>query len=423
MMDQIIAIENERGEPREIPRDVDIQGQYTVTALRRYVAGVEGVLEARERARVEWEKEGEAGRAGVAVWVGGGGQVLGRVEEEGTEGVGSPEKDGLSVRSLEEQLLFDELPREPTPEEPEPERRSGTPIMSLPTELRELIYRPFLVSPTPTVVHNAWTTLYRRQGPRTLQPSILRVCRLFYAEGMRILYGENRFEYRVRDTTAAEATLDVEGAPAENGEGGNDSDAEYNNEEPDVQAPEGTTEHSINIHRHGPLMRYLTISAEANRSGQEYLRTAAHAISVFATLSPIRARVHTLRLDVQSTYNPETNEFSFADWFTPETKLMRALIRLPCRFVEFVILTPAGREVKIGVDREYGAAVRRARRVRDKVGEKERKKREERARSEFEVLMGVAKRVTVEGWADRLAELDGAMMEDSGSEVEEEVEE
>lgn len=49
--------------------------------------------------------------------------------------------------------------------------------------------------------------------------------------------------------------------------------------------------------------------------------------------------------------------FPFAERFNPATELMRALIRLPCRFVDFVNLTPAGRW-KIGVDGEYGAAVR-----------------------------------------------------------------
>lgn len=431
MVDQLIAVENERGEPREIPRDVDIQGRYTVAALRRYVAGVEGILAGRERAKAEMEAETEAGDAGVGVWVGDGGrgQVLGRVQQGEVgraERIGSSERVALSVRSLveqhtqpspEEQFTPREQPRQFTPEEPRPEPCLSPTLTSLPLELREQIYRPLLVSPTPIVVYNAWTTLHRRQPRRSLTPSILRTCRRFYAEGMRVLYGGNSFEYLVRNATAAEATPDGERALGQDveEEGGEDSDGEYDDDaEPDVLLPEGTAQHDINIPRHGPLMRYLTIRAEANRSGQEYLRTAARAITVFTTLSPVRARVHTLRLEVQSAYNPESGDFSFADWFTPGTELMRALVRLPCRFVEFVIWMPGGREVRVGVNREYGAAVRRARRgVGSEVGE-EGREREGRARREFEVLMGVAGRVRDEGWRDRLV---GAMAEDLGAEA------
>lgn len=389
MMDQLIALENDRGEPREIPRDVDILGRYTVAALRRYVAGIDGVLEARERAR----EEAEAGNAGVGVWMGGNGRgrVLGRV--------------GLSARDLEQT-------------EEQPEQRPPTTLTSLPPELREQIYRFLLVSPTPTTVHNVWATHHRRQLPRSLDPSILRTCRLLYTEGMRVLYGENWFEYLVRDATAEGATPGGEDPSAADGEGEDESDEDYNDDEPDVQVPEEAPQHDINIPRHGPLMRHLTIRTEANRSGKEYLRTAARAISVFATLSPIRARVHTLRLEVQPTYNAETSDFSFADWFDPGTELMRAVVRLPCRFVEFVILTPGGREVRVGVSREYGAAVRRARReggVEVGVGVEERGEREARAKAEFEVLMGVAKRIRDEAWKDRLV---GAMIEELGGELE-----
>lgn len=412
MMARLIAVENERGEPREIPRDVDIVGRYTIAALSRYVAGVEGVLEARERAMEEAEAGVEARDAGVGVWVGGPGRglVLGRAGEGEAGGTGRGRgsgRVGLSVRTLEE---------------PEPELRPPATLTSLPPELREQIFRSLLVSPTPTVVHNAWATHHRRQAPRSLDPSVLRTCRLFYTEGMKVLYGENSFEYLVRDATAEGATPGGEEVPAEDEEGEDESDEEYSDEEydddnePDVQVPEEAPQHDINIPRHGPLMRYLTIRTEANRSGQEYLRTAARAISVFATLSPIRARVHSLSLEVQPTYNAETGDFSFADWFEPGTELMRALVRLPCRFVEVVVLTEGGREVRLGVSREYGAVVRRARRAVDGIGveergEREARAREARARREYEVLMGVAEKIRTEGWAELLAGLNDAMVE------------
>ena len=281
-------------------------------------------------------------------------------------------------------------------------------LMDLPTEIRELILRPLLVSPVPVAVHADWTTLYRRrQRDRPdLQAQILRTCRRLYQEGVRVLYGENHFEYLIRDATAPKPEDAVALAP-EAVEEEVDSDGEYGDESSaHEQVGSGLTVNDINVQRHGARMRHLGLRVEANRAGPGYLRTATQAIATFTTLGPIRANVHTLRVSVQCAYSDDGDEFAFAYWFVPSSPLMAALVKLPCQLVEFAIGTPAGREVVVRVDRRYGARVRRARRgdARFVLGNKAlRRVREENAAREYRVLMGVAGRIEKEGQRDREA--------------------
>ena len=166
------------------------------------------------------------------------------------------------------------------------------------------------------------------------------------------------------------------------------------------------TVNDINVQRHGARMRHLGLRVEANRAGPGYLRTATQAIATFATLGPIRANVHMLRVSVQCAYSDDGDGFAFAYWFVPSSPLMAALVKLPCQLVEFAIGTPAGREVVVRVDRRYGARVRRARRgdARFVLGTKAlRRVREENAAREYRVLMGVAGRIEQEGQRDREA--------------------
>lgn len=391
MINRLIALEKSNGEPREMPRDVDISGHYTLANLRAYMGpGLEAALKAKAEVQ---RKAGPAffdWNVGVEKKAGPTDSEQGRVMEQ--------------VRIRKSMAVRVTTPERKNAQEKVQLPRHITGFRDLPTEVREAVYRDLLVSPSPIVVHNGWSTIYKHQRARpVLHTAILRTCHGLYVEGMRVLYGENHFEYLIRDATPAEpSTAKPEVAPEVAEDEG--SDGEYEDAAAGLRVPQHVTPHDINIQRHGPLMRHLDLRAESNRSTQEYLRTAAKAVTTFVTLAPVRANVHTLRISVRTAWRAESSDFAFADWFAPDTALMAALVRLPCRFLEFVVGTPAGREVVIVVSREYGALVRRARRGDNRFvqeNEELRRAREKNAAAEYETLMGVGKRIGEEGEKDR----------------------
>lgn len=395
MIDRLIALERDKGEPREIPRDVDLQCRYTLSNVAKYVGpGLQDALARRD--------EAQRGGSVAASDFGGGvprrrgpateerNAVLERVRaRERTE---TPKKFGVHDLML---VSTQTLVRTRCRDGPPPEPTNFLDLPAPPSEIREFVYRHLLVSPRPVAVRDGGATVYRRQRP-ALDIAILltsKVC----AEAKRVHYAENYFEYLIRDSTRAGPEDDVPALAIEE-----DSDGEYDDAAPDEKQPDDT---DIIIRRNGPMMRRIGLRAEANRSGAEHLRTAARAITTFATLHPVRANVHTLRISIQTAWQRDTGDFAFAGWFAPKTPLMNALLEtLPCQFIEVTIGMPAGREAVVRVDRRYEARIRRARRgvegfvLRDEV---ERRVREEGAAREFAVLMGVGARIAEEGAKDR----------------------
>ncbi|KAI0801684.1 hypothetical protein GGR55DRAFT_464062 [Xylaria sp. FL0064] len=75
---------------------------------------------------------------------------------------------------------------------------SSRKLTELPTEILDEILRYRLLWPHDIVVFNGWKYVYPRSRPR-LDLSILYTCRMLRDQGLRILYGENQFEYNLRD--------------------------------------------------------------------------------------------------------------------------------------------------------------------------------------------------------------------------------
>ncbi|SPN97253.1 uncharacterized protein DNG_00767 [Cephalotrichum gorgonifer] len=410
MIAKLIALEEEQGETREIPRDVDLQCRYTRANVERYMGSRLGAaLEQRKGATAEQRKEMMTPRRSL--------RSAGSDSGAGTS-QGNRRRNVPGVRRESEvggQVVVETVAKPPTE------------FMTLPTEVRLMIYRHLLISDDPIKVHSGWAIVYRHQRNRaSFDTTVLRTCRICFAEGVRVLYGENEFEYLIRDAAPVqEASERIEdpGTPQGNTEATppltshpeeeENSNDEYHDDDddtlPDVQATATTAtqpdSHDINISKVGPLMRRLSISAEANRSGPEYSQTMARAITTLATLRPTRANVHTLRIKVRTAWREETKEVALADWFMPGTAVMVSIIKLPVRFIKFEILTPSGREVCVEVNRGYGTATRRARRgdpryVQDIPAV--RRERDENAKREYGVLMGISGTITNEGWKDRL---------------------
>ncbi|KAI1284643.1 hypothetical protein F5Y07DRAFT_393609 [Xylaria sp. FL0933] len=75
---------------------------------------------------------------------------------------------------------------------------SSRKLNELPAEILDEILRYRLLWPHDIVVFNGWERVYPRSRPR-LDLSILYTCRTLRDQGLRILYGENQFEYNLRD--------------------------------------------------------------------------------------------------------------------------------------------------------------------------------------------------------------------------------
>lgn len=81
-----------------------------------------------------------------------------------------------------------------------PNDPARSPILRIPLEVRESIYAYLLVYPAPIKVRPDWMTLERNLF---VDHSILRVCKLFAAEGSNFLYRNNTFQSLIRNPATA----------------------------------------------------------------------------------------------------------------------------------------------------------------------------------------------------------------------------
>lgn len=197
-------------------------------------------------------------------------------------------------------------------------------LNDMPTEVRERIFRHLLVRKDPIHVYDGWTKVYRqtrqnrqsRQSQQTkslaeqpvesLQPAILRVCKTFFQEGVPILYGQNRFLYRLRDAPIVTApppvdvsklaiddsTTNDQASETANDDVEHDSDPDYE-EEParfDVVArrsnrrgkrKDPSMDGAIHIAKYFSFFRFIIVEAERNRHEEDTMKGMADAINVF----------------------------------------------------------------------------------------------------------------------------------------------
>ncbi|OLN86917.1 hypothetical protein CCHL11_04638 [Colletotrichum chlorophyti] len=244
-------------------------------------------------------------------------------------------------------------------------------LLGLPVEVRENIYKHILVSEKPIQVRQGWSAVHPRAHPG-LRTAILRVCRLVRNEAINVLYGENTFLYRLRETAPPPAPSPDDEIVVQPPSTTEEPPSEHDNSEDDYVDNDLLWHESlglnskgyIDIRRYGHKFRKLMIVVEGNRTERGYLHSMAAAIAVFRNLKPLRPRVHTITIEITPMPDRETGELSFLDFFEKRSEVMRTLKALPCQFIEIVVNTDRDGSAKerIKLNMKYAANIRRARR-------------------------------------------------------------
>jgi hypothetical protein len=208
----------------------------------------------------------------------------------------------------------------------------------LSAEVRDDIFRFLLVSHRNIRVLREWSLIYPRHRPG-LYPSLLRVCQVFYRQGIRILYGENTFLYLNRDPWNARADT------------GTVLKKIYEN-------------CNIPIDKHGHLIRNITVVAEANRTHLVHNRdNLSEALQKFIPggdlIAPAQLRMVTLKipamnrreLNMEMLNATDDEDVPYADYLRVDTSLFRALDLLDCQFIRIVAYDRSGSQYETTIDR------------------------------------------------------------------------
>lgn len=191
------------------------------------------------------------------------------------------------------------------------EQRPDLPIgdscffLRLPLEVRQQIYRHLLRARVPIQVLHGWSRLARVQQPRMLQPAILAVSRPVFGEAVRVLYAENKFRYKVRDTQAGKV----------------------------VHVPGART---IAVENYAHYFRRLELHVD-NRTGPEYGDTLTRALDI---LKDNGASLYKLTIDV-SPHIEEDKTVSMTGWFDQGGTVNAALKALSTCFIQIHLTTPS----------------------------------------------------------------------------------
>ncbi|KAI0408081.1 hypothetical protein F4802DRAFT_448979 [Xylaria palmicola] len=102
---------------------------------------------------------------------------------------------------LERPFLPSDLPVGTLPRDQDPVAAMGS-LCDLPTETRDDILRYLLLWPLDIPVFCGWSRVYPRSRPR-LDLAVLYTCRMLRDQGLRILFGENKFVYDLKDPAAS----------------------------------------------------------------------------------------------------------------------------------------------------------------------------------------------------------------------------
>ncbi|KAI1876513.1 hypothetical protein JX265_004039 [Neoarthrinium moseri] len=202
---------------------------------------------------------------------------------------------------------------------PDPTAAMGM-FARLPAEIRDEIFRHLLVHHNDIKVLEKWTLVFPRSRPN-LDLGLLRACRIFYLQGVRILYGENTFTYRTRDIAD-------------------------NKEEKGIVEKHVYSHDRIPIERHGHLFRNIRIAVEANRLwGFDGRRVLPEALQKFLPES-IPAALHTVTIELPAQTRAMLNmnrdsgtrkgEVPTASWFRCDSPVLKTLERLNCQFIRIL---------------------------------------------------------------------------------------
>lgn len=209
----------------------------------------------------------------------------------------------------------------------------------LPTEVRDMIFRNLLVYHRDIRVLRGWSLVFPRSRPN-LETNLLRVCRVFHRQSIRILYSENTFLYLNRDPSAWKSDTDI------------------------------VIQHvydrgHIPIDKYGHLIRRIKIVVEANRMQQHDSRVnLPNALQKFLPGQggvDLPAQLHTITIELPAQTrrmlgmadNIGTNrsDVPICSWFRQGSSVLNALQTLNCQFISILAYNHRNEYFEVLIDR------------------------------------------------------------------------
>lgn len=195
----------------------------------------------------------------------------------------------------------------------------------LPTEIRDMAFRNLLLHHKEIRVLCGWSLLFPRSRPN-LETGLLRVCRVFYRQGVRILYGENSFVYLNRDPAAWRPDTEI------------------------VVKHVYDRDH-VPIDKYGHMIRRIKIVVEANRMRQHDAR--ANLPTALQKFLPSRgglglpAQLHTVTIELpvqtrgmlnmkRRDTGTRRSDIPVCSWFRRDSSVLSALMGLNCQFIRIL---------------------------------------------------------------------------------------
>ncbi|KAF3025811.1 hypothetical protein E8E14_014648 [Neopestalotiopsis sp. 37M] len=201
----------------------------------------------------------------------------------------------------------------------------------IPTEVRDMILSYLLVHYNDIRVLNNWSLVYERSRPN-LHLSILRVCRIFHQQGIRILYGDNTFKYLVRDPSPLDPSTQLMLHHV------------YNS-------------NHVPMDKHIHLVKKVKLVVEANRMHWYDIREAVPRALIKFT--PSQLHTVTIELPAQTReclhLDPDVgttfDDVPVSHWFRGNSLVLKTLQQLNCQFIRVLALTYENEYFEALIDR------------------------------------------------------------------------
>ncbi|KAI3396457.1 hypothetical protein diail_12177 [Diaporthe ilicicola] len=179
-------------------------------------------------------------------------------------------------------------------------------LIKLPVELQQKIYQHLLIADGPIQVINGWSKLYQRQRSN-LDPAILSTCKTIFENASAVLYGQNVFQYKLRDTARLEVNF-------------------------------RRGEQTIDIAKYISYFRKLELKIERSRTELAYGTALARAIRLLITHCADLTR---LVLDISPSVEGDT--LSTVGYFYRQGEVIEALKALSTKSLQLRVFTPKTR--------------------------------------------------------------------------------
>ncbi|KAH8162117.1 hypothetical protein CIB48_g6131 [Xylaria polymorpha] len=212
---------------------------------------------------------------------------------------------------------------------------------NLPVEIRDEILRYLLLWPHEIMVFDGWSRVFPRSRPR-LNLSILYTCQVLREQGLRILFGENKFTYDSKDPAAC-----------------------HDHTTPVLDKVFGNS--VVPINEYGHLIRHVKIRMHRSRLHfNEHRRNFENALLKFIPGGGLAhaANLHTLTLEIPAETNSDlgcrsgmgkSTDVPICKYLQKGSRLIDALFQLQIQWVHVLAWDTYGECWQTGVDMRYFA--------------------------------------------------------------------